>query len=147
MAFQICYFSHATRSFNDAEISALLSKARSTNRDLELSGLLLYNQYSFLQILEGDEPLVRWKYSRILNDPRHQKVTVLFEQYLQNPGFSGWDMGFVHTKKSVTDKLPGYSDFFSDLSVSKSFQQGAQKARLALAQFREGFWRRAVNLR
>ena len=48
------YSSLATPGFDGAEIESLLLKARCNNGQQDITGLLLFHEGAFLQVLEGD---------------------------------------------------------------------------------------------
>jgi hypothetical protein len=104
--------------------------------------MLLYDDGSFLQVLEGDcEPLVAL-YARILLDPRHKDITKLLEREIDERQFGDWKMGFVSvTRLGVS--LPGYSEFLQ-LRGEASSSGGTQALRV-LSQFRDGRFRSEVE--
>jgi len=53
---QLIYVSAATNRFNPAELRELLRLARLKNQQLDVTGMLLYHEGSFLQVLEGPAP-------------------------------------------------------------------------------------------
>jgi len=71
--FRLIYRSH-NRIPGDrrkAELGAIFSAARSTNKRLDVTGALLTSGDWFVQALEGDEAVVRDLYERIGKDARH----------------------------------------------------------------------------
>ena len=74
--FRLIYRSH-NRIPNDrrkAELGAIFSAARSTNKRHGVTGALLTTGDWFEQTLEGDEAVVRDLYARIGKDARHERV-------------------------------------------------------------------------
>jgi len=69
------YASAATRHFETAELTALLQAARKHNDGAGLTGMLLYTEGSFFQVLEGVPDAVEALYARIELDKRHEQVT------------------------------------------------------------------------
>lgn len=113
----IVYVSAARHAFTPAELQSLLEKSRANNRRDGVSGVLLYRDGDFLQVLEGPEAAVRRTYARIALDPRHGGVIVLDESEIAQRNFGDWSMGFrqVH----AGEQPAGFVDFFdrrADLS-------------------------------
>ncbi|OGX86744.1 hypothetical protein BEN47_12210 [Hymenobacter lapidarius] len=94
--YHLIYQSRAVVSFSDAELAALLQQARTHNRKIHVTGLLLHSSDDrFLQILEGEDADVRQLYyQHILSDPRHCQCQVLGEGGCAERSFADWSMGF-----------------------------------------------------
>ena len=69
------YASTAESIFKESDIPALLERARTVNAERALTGMLLYIEGGFFQVLEGDEAVVDDLYTGIKRDPRHSKIT------------------------------------------------------------------------
>jgi len=93
---ELIYRSRATGPFDRAEISRILATARRVNAENGVTGLLLYSDDAFLQVLEGEEAAVRETFGRIQADPRHAEVTVLAEGARDGRAYPDWTMGFRH---------------------------------------------------
>jgi Sensors of blue-light using FAD len=78
-----------------AELGAIFSVARSGNRRKQVTGALLTHGDWFVQALEGDEGTVRDLYEHIFKDHRHERVTVLFAEPVEDRVFSRWAMAKV----------------------------------------------------
>lgn len=106
----LCYLSSATVPFTPAELDALLEKSRSNNLRDGLSGVLLYRDGDFLQVLEGPADAVRATYQRIGCDPRHSRIMMIDESDIETRSFADWSMGF---RRLARDERPaGFIDFF-----------------------------------
>jgi hypothetical protein len=68
---KIIYASASVKPFSSKQLTDLLAKARAKNGTLHVSGLLLYHQGSFLQVLEGEDSVVSALYERIVK-ARHR---------------------------------------------------------------------------
>ena len=82
------------RPLTDPELVDLLVECRSRNADRGITGLLLYRQGRVLQMLEGDELVVRNLYDRIRMDVRHEHVTNVWAGTASGRRFPDWSMGF-----------------------------------------------------
>ncbi|RZK90944.1 MAG: BLUF domain-containing protein [Hymenobacter sp.] len=90
----IIYLSRATAPFSDEQLQALLEEARLHNAANELTGMLLYGNDQFLQVLEGERGRVQAIYERIGQDPRHHNVTLFADKQINERAFSGWSMAY-----------------------------------------------------
>lgn len=100
--FQQLYTSVQARPMGPEDINAILRTARRANHRLGVTGVLVYHDGEFLQVLEGREPVVRALYAVIEKDRRHRDCTVLVETTVENRLFPDWDMAYV--EPSPTDK-------------------------------------------
>lgn len=94
--FRLMYVSSGVRLFGDNELAELLAVARRNNAQLGISGMLLYLDGNFLQVLEGNEPDVRRLFATIGQDVRHRGLIVLLSQSIETRAFPDWSMGFFH---------------------------------------------------
>lgn len=94
MPFQLCYASTATCDFTRNDLLELLTKARAHNTEQGITGLLLFQDGHFLQVLEGEMDQVRNLFKQITRDERHHQVTLLFEEFVSQPQYPDWSMGF-----------------------------------------------------
>jgi hypothetical protein len=92
----VAYVSSATHELTTDELGEILKVSRERNERDGLTGLLLYHDGNFIQVLEGPEGPVRAAVSRIQRDLRHNQFTVLLDQPIGVRAFAGWAMGFRH---------------------------------------------------
>jgi hypothetical protein len=140
---QLIYSSAAVKAGGEVELSRLLLTARRNNVALGVTGMLLYHEGSFLQILEGDEKNVEMLFERISMDPRHCRVMLLLRRDIDAQHFQDWSMGFIDIK-GLAARLPGYSDFLRHRSDPA--RAGSLASRV-LTQFCEGKFRNLVSSR
>jgi hypothetical protein len=92
--YSLVYVSSATRYFHESEMEALLAAARTRNQSLGVSGLLLFCEGNFMQVLEGTPEAIDGVYARIAKDPRHHGLIRLVREPIAQREFAGWDMGY-----------------------------------------------------
>lgn len=118
MPFQLGYVSTASRAMRRDDLIAILETARSLNRDVGVTGLLLFEGGHFLQVLEGPEPAVHEIFARISEDPRHMQIRLLFEGEVDEPQFADWSMGFQALDGSEWMEFPGVDDQPKDMRAT-----------------------------
>lgn len=106
---QVVYESKATRPMSESDLRLLLEHARTKNERMGVTGLLLYAQERFLQVLEGPEPAVRSLYATIQEDSRHTDVETILTARPSERTFSDWEMGLEHPDAFV--EMKGLSSF------------------------------------
>jgi hypothetical protein len=77
------------------ELGALFTQARRNNKDRDVTGALLVHGDWFVQVLEGDEDVVRGLYARIERDVRHERVALLDTRTVEHRVFGRWAMARV----------------------------------------------------
>ena len=133
---QLLYGSTATVPFGKPELLELLDKCRNNNAKLNVTGLLLFKDGQFMQVLEGDEPVVTSLYQRIAQDPRHTGSMVFLQRVVEQRDFADWSMAFRDLRDPDLLKVPGYSEFLNLSLADQSLVKDTSKARRLLAVFR-----------
>jgi hypothetical protein len=136
------YASAATRHFDTAELTALLQAARKHNDRAGLTGMLLYTEGSFFQVLEGAPDAVEALYARIELDKRHEQVTKIVAEAIPGRSFAHWTMGFSQVSRRELALISGTNDFFGGSSCFLGLDSG--RAKKLLTVFREGRWRKTL---
>ena len=93
---QLFYVSRATSQFDSAVVQDVLQVARRNNRQLDVTGCLLYSGTFFAQVLEGRNEAVQPLAQRIALDPRHRDVRVLIENHRIDREYGDWSMGYLY---------------------------------------------------
>ena len=139
---QMIYTSEAKTKFSSAELQELLLIARRNNDRDAITGMLLYEDGTFLQVLEGENEVVEATYQRIAADKRHHKIMLIARFEVDHRSFHDWEMGFFDASGGKLLQLPGYSNFLSKRSVELENLEDGDKAREVLLNFKLGAWHR-----
>ena len=115
----LVYVSVATRKMTEADLVSILEVARERNKELDVTGMLLYRDGFFVQVLEGEQVVIEDLFQKISGDSRHKHVIVVYQNSIQKRSFLEWSMGFNMIAESDLLKLDGYSgmlnvNFFAD---------------------------------
>lgn len=131
--YHLGYVSTEAVKFSEEALVALLSEARNANADRDITGLLLYREGSFYQVLEGSESAVMATFQEIEGDPRHKEVRILFHGETDAREFADWKMGFLNLDGVDVDTLSGFSDFMTRDAQPQEFLENLSRGkRLAL---------------
>ena len=134
--FHLGYVSTEAIKFSDEALVALLGEARSANTDRDVTGLLLYREGSFYQVLEGSESAVMATFQDIEGDPRHKEVRVLFNGETDAREFADWKMGFLNLDGVDVDTLSGFSDFMTRDAQPQEFLENLSRGKRLALMFR-----------
>ena len=93
--FCLVYASAGVSNWSPEQVQDMLIGFREKNASLDVTGMLLYKEGSFLQALEREEAVVRDLYATIEGDDRHQQVTLIIEFPVETRSFSDWSMGLA----------------------------------------------------
>ncbi len=119
------YVSSAIKPLEEDEIRDILLVARQNNERLGVTGMLLYKDGNFLQVLEGPAMAVDGLIQKIKRDPRHKGVILMSRKNIEERQFPDWSMAFRNMSKGSTVE-EGYSPFlepdFDDDEVGEESQ-------------------------
>ena len=97
---QLCYISFLAEGLDTKEVMKSIKEVSKIKNDkYGLTGLLIYSNEIFLQVLEGEEVNVDITYKIIQNDTRHFGSQILFEQENTERAYSEWSMKFNYLEK------------------------------------------------
>lgn len=118
---ELVYQSRANDEMSAGDLEELLRISRRNNQNADLTGLLLYHEGDFLQVLEGPAERIDKVFDVIRNDPRHYRVNVIVDRTVPARSFAEWEMAFYE----ITDPLEsveGVSKFLNgaDLPTNSS---------------------------
>lgn len=95
MRYAISYVSTAERSLSETEIRQILNDSEVNNNKQNITGLLLYSEGNFFQIIEGDQKQIVELYETIEGDSRHFNVIKLFGKEINKESFDGYKSDFI----------------------------------------------------
>jgi hypothetical protein len=137
---ELVYLSAAVQPFTVTELRALMGKSRRNNRALDVTGLLVHADGSFLQVLEGPADAVDALYDRIAQDARHHRVVRRSRQPLEVRSFPMWSMGFVEPVRDMRTEMLGFARTSSTGAIELPESTPA-RIRELVEQFGRGRWR------
>ena len=131
------YASSAVQLFAPEELRALLETSRRNNAALGISGMLLYKDGNFLQVLEGREAAVLQLADKISHDPRHRGIITLMQGFESEYQFPEWSMGFCDLRSDEATTMPGYSAFLESSFHPKALAADPTSAQRLLLSFKK----------
>lgn len=134
--FSLVYVSSATKLFSVAQLDALLERSRVRNAEVGITGLLLYRDGNFMQLLEGEQVTVEALYRRIAVDPSHHDCQVLLKSEIDQRMFAEWSMAFRRVQ-ALGDLPEGFSRFLSGDAAASDALRNPSHAQQLLLSFRQ----------
>ncbi|TGV03147.1 BLUF domain-containing protein [Flavivirga rizhaonensis] len=91
----ICYISDSCQEESLNTLKNLFSKAKKNNLKFNITGILIYSNANFLQVLEGNETNVNDTFKRISLDTRHRNLFKVIDINTQQRIFEDYNFGFT----------------------------------------------------
>lgn len=138
----LVYTSIATKLMNEPDLFNLFDQSRRNNIAEGLTGVLLYmegkfitkTEGRFLQVLEGNNAAIQYRYDKICLDERNKSVLMLSRGSCTERFFADWSMGFFSVNTEQHDSLAGFFNLHNGLPAFRDIKDGNGVERL-LASF------------
>ncbi|MGK7391266.1 MAG: BLUF domain-containing protein [Candidatus Cyclobacteriaceae bacterium M2_1C_046] len=93
MLSHLVYVSVRKANCTEEEIQKILDSCKKNNKELDITGVLLYSNTHFVQYLEGDYKMIIGLYDKIKEDDRHKNVVMITSGPIKERSFPSWQMG------------------------------------------------------
>ncbi len=115
----ICYVSSENDRMEENHIEILFSQTQRNNTANDISGILLYSQGNFFQVIEGDAITIKELFKKIENDDRHRNLFRVFNREIKQDQYDGYCCDFL-TKHNQSEELNEnyYLQFLKNLDHS-----------------------------
>lgn len=133
----LTYVSRAARPMLRLDLLFLLHQARAANEQAGITGLLLYRDIGFMQLVEGPQHALVGLYQKLLLDRRHQDLVLLDSAPLAQRQFGSWAMGLGDLQNQGWQQVPGYDPFLEGDFDTAAYRANPTRARKLLLAFRE----------
>jgi hypothetical protein len=139
----LVYASAASVGFQLSDLEDILRVVRARNARDGISGILLFEGQSFLQVLEGPRFRLDALFEKIRDDPRHTRAVLLSCESIDQRSFADWTMGYTRVALGELQDATGVNDFFADVSSFADLDSARVERVLEL--FRSGSFRQRVS--
>jgi hypothetical protein len=133
----MAYISTASKLFSSAELREMLKESIKRNEAAGITGMLLYKDGQFMQVLEGTMEAVTTTFSRISKDSRHHGIMVLVKGAVQERRFPMWSMAFRDLNLPDHQDVPGFSEFLNTPMTGKEFAGDLEHCEKLLLVFKK----------
>lgn len=132
MRYAISYVSTCDLNSRE-EIEKLLEQTQISNLKKNISGILLFSEGNFFQVIEGEEDQIKSLFSAISSDERHHNLIKIFERPIQTDLYDGYECDFVSEETRISEnKLEYYTQYLQTLdSPSQAVAKNVLRAFLA----------------
>ncbi|GHA27282.1 hypothetical protein GCM10007103_05840 [Salinimicrobium marinum] len=95
MRYAISYVSTANPELTKNQIQTTLDYSKNWNNNHVITGILLFSQGNFFQVLEGEENLLKELFERIKADKRHHNIITIFQKEVSEVKFDNYEADFI----------------------------------------------------
>ena len=131
----LVYVSFSAEKMTDQELKDILAVSRENNSKLGITGMLLYRDGFFIQVLEGEKEVVNQLYEKISEDERHANILKVYQETSKARSFEDWSMGFNKIEDVDLQNLEGFTDFLNKPQMN-FFTKEPNRARTLLNMFK-----------
>lgn len=124
--YYLIYLSTAVKPMSYQQLATLLQQCRDNNQKHGITGMLLYQSGTFMQMLEGEKQMVLDIYDDIKKDARHTGCHLVLAGDIEARNFEDWSMGFFNMDK--VGELPKYKEYIKQNLALRSFEADSQDA-------------------
>lgn len=125
MLSQLVYVSNRKPNCTEEEIEKILASCKKNNPPLNITGVLLYSDKKFIQLVEGESKVIMDLYDKIKKDERHTLPMMISLSPIKEKSFPSWHMG---SKKLPESKVDFKTDITTeDKSIFDSILSGKEE--------------------
>ena len=117
MPYRLIYSSEATGEMARADLEQMLEESRIRNARRDITGVLVFVDGVFLQVLEGERDDVEDLMVSIRRDPRHRDLKVFHEEEIDQRVFPTWRMAYLSPRAEDVSAWAGLEGAASVESV------------------------------
>ena len=142
---QVSYVSQTAQPMQCSELLDLLLQCREYNGENGITGMLLYGNSTFLQVIEGEDGVINSLVNKIEADPRHNQIEMLSRKEINDRDYASWTMGFEQISDEDIGNIEGLRNFESnDFTVEYLSGHGPVVDKL-LQHYREPHWDQVIG--
>ena len=134
--FHLIYVSRATDIFSVKGIELIQHVSQVNNKQLGVTGILIYGCGRFMQFLEGTKENVNKIFFAIKNDSRHHHIDILRQEIIAARQFEDWHMMVTHANEIQMNNGVIYKKLFELKNTSKEAIQFTIESRALLIAFK-----------
>ncbi|MEM9445551.1 MAG: BLUF domain-containing protein [Verrucomicrobiota bacterium] len=134
----LLYSSVARYQMSKEDLLSLLNHSRENNIQSGITGMLIYNEQLFMQVLEGSKETIKSLYeNKIKKDTRHTLVSLYLFEPIEAREFEDWSMAFHDLRDYDLKQVEGYSTFLQTGFTQESIYKNLSVAKELLVLFRD----------
>jgi len=142
---QVSYVSRTEEPMSSEGLLALLSQCRTNNEKLGVTGMLLYGNGTFLQVVEGEDAVIDELVASIAKDPRHAEVEIIERKTIDKRQYAEWSMGFDEVSEENLGGVKGLRDFGAENFNFEYLVGHGPVVDSLLEHYREPHWEQVIG--
>ena len=136
---RLIYISSAVTELVPAQLRDILNGARANNRKHQVTGLLLYHDGTFIQVLEGQANTVDTTFARIRRNGLHSGILILSQAEVSDRLFAEWHMAFAQPNRLLQEEEDGVVAFKTVVDDLQSLEDRDPRVAILLRTYLSGF--------
>ena len=137
MLSQLVYVSNRSSKCRQEELDMILDSCKRNNPSLNITGILLYSDSKFIQLVEGEAKTLMELYDKIKKDERHNNPMMISYGPIKEKSFPSWHMGTKDISRNTIDYLSNITsgDKATFNSIIKGNEENGKKVLHLLKKF------------
>ena len=127
---ELSYLSEAVSDMSFLGLMRLLESARAFNQKNGVTGILLYDNQQFGQIIEGEHAYVMKAWKRLQEDKRHHRVELLEIREITERNYPDWLLRF-YGGETLTRDYPALTDMVGGMDKQSLTLMNKMRASLS----------------
>ena len=107
--YEVCYRSFAIEGITDEDIEQILQTSRRNNKELAVTGCLIFHNGVFFQLIEGPQNAILNLYEVIKKDERNFDVRTMWKGSKAKRDFNLWSLAFITDQNQLEINYQGNS--------------------------------------
>lgn len=135
--YHLIYSSQAREAMTLTTLVVLLMQARALNERQHVTGALVYGDGQFMQVMEGEEAVIKDLYERVAKDPRHYGVRTLAAGPITSRRFAQWSMAFGEVPAAEFQVLQRVAEYQTPAQMASQLTASGAATERLLAKMQE----------
>ncbi|MGJ3239337.1 MAG: BLUF domain-containing protein [Anaerolineae bacterium] len=133
----VVYGSKTDHPMSADELLTMLEQTRQYNKANGITGILLYKNCRFLQVIEGEKDSVEQLFETIKEDKRHSCIITYLKKEIGEREFGEWQMGFCDLELEKYQHIEGLTNFLDQSNQTERYTGDPSEVYMLLKNFRQ----------
>lgn len=142
---QVSYVSQNSEPMSPTALLDLLLECRRKNEKRGVTGMLLYGNGTFLQVIEGEDDVIDSLVAKIEADPRHDRIQTLHRRSIAEREYGDWSMGFDQVSDEDLSDIEGLANFAPDDFTLDYLSDHGPVVDSLLQHYRQPHWDQVIG--
>ena len=134
---QLAYVSTSCEHFAPEELSVIVQRFDEWNEANGVTGMLVYKDETFLQVIEGTIETINKLFDKILLDPRHINIYTIYISEIKEREFGNWGMTYLVPDIDELVVVDEACDYIKNGKVSRRLFENDIRSHKLLLHFKD----------